>query len=117
DLVEMGVHRFRFHCKNPDALPDLFMPESQSPKSYNSPAPAAFSHPARDSSPTSAASQWPDAVPLPDGGLVLRVMAGLGEGRRVRLSGSGCTIGRELDNTLPLIDAKVSRYHAQIIAV
>jgi pSer/pThr/pTyr-binding forkhead associated (FHA) protein len=119
DLVELGAHRFRFHAKDVDALPELFMPTSEPQGGYY--APRGLSP---GPGPVSAAAErparplpWPDAPPLPVDGLVLRVMAGPGEGRRVRLSGASCTIGRELDNALPLVDAKVSRYHAQITRV
>jgi len=117
DLVEIGPHRFRFHTKNTDALPELFMPASQPDYGY-SPLSSPSSGAARDiGALQSAPVSWPEAAPLPNGGLVLRVLAGPSEGRRIRLSGSSCTIGRELDNTLPLVDAKVSRYHAQITSV
>lgn len=64
-----------------------------------------------------ALSFTPADVPLPEGGLILRVMAGGAKGRHLRLSGTSCTVGRELDNTLPLPDPKVSRYHAQIMNI
>ncbi|MGV3723728.1 MAG: FHA domain-containing protein [Actinomycetota bacterium] len=118
DLVELGSHRFRFHTKDADALPELFMSTPPSQSGYYAAHPASLAGAARDASERpSAPLPWPEAPPLPEGGLILRVMAGPGEGRRVRLSGSTCTIGRELDNSLPLVDAKVSRYHAQITPV
>jgi hypothetical protein len=116
DVVELGRHRFRFHLKVADSLPEILV---QRPVSSPQPAGAAAPYEARPRSESTApaAVPWPEPVPLPDGGLVLRVKAGPGVGRRLRLSGSCCTIGRELDNHLVLLDPKVSRYHAQITSV
>lgn len=109
---EVGPHRFRFHMKVKDALPDLLT-------SVPDPAPVLDVHPTLgpvlSGSPRERSEVPLEAVPLPEGGLILRVMAGGASGRQLRLSGTSCTIGRELDNTLPLPDPKVSRYHAQII--
>lgn len=45
---------------------------------------------------------------------MLRVVAGSNAGTVVALHYDLCTLGRELDNTLPIADRRISRYHAQI---
>lgn len=111
DVIEIGSHRFRFQMKLTDALPDLFGSSAEA-ESLHAPttSESAMTHRQFQEAPPT-----PQAVPLPEGGLILRVMAGHAQGRQLRLSGMTCTVGRELDNTLPLPDPKVSRYHAQII--
>lgn len=57
----------------------------------------------------------PPTVPVPAGPqIVLRITAGAGEGLTIPLNGPAITLGRQVDNTLPLADRKVSRYHARI---
>jgi hypothetical protein len=116
DVFEIGSYRFRFQMKVSDALPHLFGSGAEAePVLQNESArpPTAFGmRPAE-----MGESMVPQAVPLPEGGLILRVMAGGAQGRHLRLSGMSCTVGRESDNTLPLPDPKVSRYHAQIINI
>lgn len=115
-IIEIGSHRFRFEMKVADALPDLFGSTPQTEALFR---PEAAGRPeradVREEELTQHAS--PSAVPLPEGGLILRVMGGGAHGRQFRLSGTSCTVGRELDNTLPLPDPKVSRYHAQIMNI
>lgn len=113
-LFEIGSHRFRFQMKVADALPDLFAasPEPSPVLDLGASSEVAAAPPREAVTRTAIA---PEAVPLPEGGLILRVMAGGAAGRQLRLSGTSCTIGRELDNTLALPDPKVSRYHAQIM--
>jgi pSer/pThr/pTyr-binding forkhead associated (FHA) protein len=50
-------------------------------------------------------------------GPVLRIVGGPNAGTVVSLGYDSCTIGRELDNHLPLADGRTSRYHARIIFV
>lgn len=99
--------------------------------------PAAPDAPVPESGADSAAQGWapPEAapkawtlppldptLPLTPDGLVLRVVAGPGAlraaGAAVMVTRAGCplgvTLGRELDNTVPLPDRKISRHHARI---
>lgn len=114
-VFEIGEHRFRFELKVADPLPDLFEPVPNHPSSLDLNPESDSMHVRTTREAATRTASTPEAVPLPEGGLILRVMAGGAAGRQLRLSGTSCTIGRELDNTLPLPDPKVSRYHAQIM--
>jgi pSer/pThr/pTyr-binding forkhead associated (FHA) protein len=117
-VVQIGPHVFRFHSKLRDELPDLFGSgaDAASALGGDSPFPGI---PVLSSIGRAESDEpfWPTPVPLPEGGLALRVKAGGGIGRSVLLTGTSCTLGRELDNTLSLPDPKISRYHVQIVNV
>ena len=50
----------------------------------------------------------------PQGTLGLRILSGIAAGNWVPLGDTALTLGREMTNTLPLGDGRVSRYHARI---
>jgi len=126
-LVEIGRHRFHFHHR---ALAGAAVTGAPLPAS------ATWSEPARPAAPPPPAPVWlgepqpvPEPVypsaPPPDGwpqplsaedgaGPVLHITGGPNAGAVVALHYDVCTLGRELDNTLPLADRRTSRYHAQI---
>lgn len=123
-LIELGRHRFHFHHR---ALAGAGAPlpgapnwgETVRPPAPPPPAPVWLGAPepvvapAYPSAPPPA--DWPQPVSVTEGaGPVLRVIGGPNTGTVVALHYDVCTLGRELDNTLPLADRRMSRYHAQI---
>jgi hypothetical protein len=126
-LVEIGRHRFHFHHRalagaavtgtplpgNP-SWGEPVRPPAPPPRApvWLGEAPSA-PEPAYPSAPPPAG--WPEPVSAEDGaGPVLRIIGGPNAGTVVALHYDVCTLGRELDNTLPLADRRTSRYHAQI---
>jgi pSer/pThr/pTyr-binding forkhead associated (FHA) protein len=59
-----------------------------------------------------------DAAPVPAGGeptLALRLLGGVDGGdQTLRVGPAGATLGRAPDNTIPIPDRQLSRYHARI---
>lgn len=126
-LVEIGRHRFHFHHR---ALAGAAVTGAPLPggatwgepvRSAPPPPPAPVwlgeappaPEPAYPSAPPPV--DWPQAVSAQDGaGPVLHITGGPNAGAVVALHYDVCTLGRELDNTLPLADRRTSRYHAQI---
>lgn len=125
-LVEIGRHRFHFHHR---ALAEGAVTgapltggstwgEAVPPAPAPRPAPTWLGEGPPPTAPVYTApppEDWPQPVSAEGGaGPVLRIVAGPNAGTVVALDYDACTLGRELDNTLPLADRRISRYHAQI---
>jgi hypothetical protein len=133
-LIELGGHRMHFHHRAlagvPAGPPAPPAPTWGSTVSASDPAGFRAMPPRRDTGPAPATwlgSEPPPAThtPVPancqhtvvegdHAGPLLRFVAGPNVGMTVPLGYEACTFGRELDNTVPLSDARASRRHAQI---
>jgi pSer/pThr/pTyr-binding forkhead associated (FHA) protein len=122
-LIELGRHRFHFHHRALAGATGAPLPggptwsEPVRPASPPRPAPVwlgeAPPEPAYATAPLPA--DWPQPLSATEGaGPVLRITAGPNAGTVIALHYDVCTLGRELDNTIPLADRRMSRYHAQI---
>jgi pSer/pThr/pTyr-binding forkhead associated (FHA) protein len=126
--VQIGKHRLRFHHRHAAAtrfaaqehgtiLPPV--PEPVPVPAVSAPPRPVMSAPAAGfpafGGETETIPAPAPAVPyVPGGALALRVVNGEPAGLFLPLRNGGVSIGREVDNTLPLSDAKISRRHARI---
>jgi len=127
-IVEIGRHRLVFHHRHVGHVPVAELAPAAPPGQtwgYTS-APAPPLPPSRpaptwlggEGSPPPAPADWPQPEYVEGGsGPVLRIVAGPNAGTVVSLDYDPCTIGRELDNNLPLADGRTSRYHARVAFV
>jgi hypothetical protein len=113
-LVEVGSHRFRFHQRAMAGLPAASPVLPVAPVPDYPPATTATSPYPPQPPGWTAHTAPPAVVASPGAPLQLRLVAGAYEGTVLPLSGGGITLGREVGNTLPIPDRKISRFHLRV---